>query len=138
MAKIAKLGPLKGILDKYFTRKYKYWYVLAINDNIDTQLQLPDRLKCLTCVRTLRELISTHDAVNSMLLKKGITFTVLKTALYIPHGLVVPYDQTAGAISTSNPLWTALRSYTTGVFDASGLTNIEHANLVKFATNVKS
>lgn len=135
MAKNGKLQTLGTTLGKYFTAKQKYWYVVALNRNVDSDILVDGALRCVEVSMNLRAIVSYVETYNNMMMKKGLVFTVIKTPLYVPKGTQVHIEKAQAIVSTKSPLWPSLTSYVKGPFDASGLNDHELDTIKIFASN---
>lgn len=129
------VSTLSARLATYFTSKDKFWYVAALNMNVDSDIIVDNSLRCMKVASDFKVIAKYISSQNNMMVKKGVIFTVIKTPLYVPEGTQVHVDKASGIINTDSPLWSPLSQYAIGVFDASSLSDHELQTIKTFINN---
>lgn len=128
---------MRAIIDNFFVSKKRYWYVLAINENIDQSFPIQEKTKCIVCDRNLKIVLSVADSLKNVDPgKKGeMDFIVIKTAQYVHPSGVVPTEQMAHMLSSRSENWGFLKFYLRGTLKMDAISAMNFDLIEDFARN---
>lgn len=123
-------------LEKYFSFKSRYWYVLAVNSNIDTKVSVPAKLKAIAIDRDFKVISRFAQVLNETLNDKQVqVYTVIKTPCHVQILGTVPSEQIDAIMLTDSQIYQWTKSYMKGTLDlvTIGPGNVER--IKKFLDN---
>lgn len=123
-------------LTKYFSSKHRYWYILAVNTNIDPSVIVPPKLKALAVERRFEDVRRFATAINEGLnSQKKQEFIVIKTPCHVQILGTVPSEQIEALFTTESQMYTWTNLFIKGTLDRAlvGDTNVE--KIRKFLDN---
>lgn len=123
-------------LEKYFAFKHRYWYILAVNTNIDPTLILQPKLKAIAVERRFEDIKRFATVLNEGLTDyKSQKFTVIKTPCHVQLLGTVPTEQVDAMFTTDSQMYNFVNLYIKGTLDRDkvGEKNVE--KIKKFLDN---
>lgn len=128
---------IRAIINNFFVSKKRYWYVLAINENIDQNLPIPEKMKCIVCDRSLKLILSVADSLKNLDSgKQGeIDFIAIKTSQYVHPSGVVPQEHVSHMLSSTSQNWNFLKFYLRGTLKKEAISIVNFDLIEDFVRN---
>lgn len=125
-----------SIIDKFFRKKQKYWYVLALNENVDRKFTIPNKLKCVACDHSLKIVIAVQRLLESETQEGKLQeFLIVKTPHFIHPSGVVPVDKAVAVVSTTSDIWPKIKFLLEGRLDRSVVSKPQLDIMLDFIEN---
>lgn len=131
---------MAAMLENFFKAKKRYWYILAINENIDPRFPIPAKTKAIVCDRSLKLIISTIKVLQGSIGGKDseIEFVIIKTSQYTHPSGVVDTEHIAHIIASSSQTWNLVKFYLRGTLKRESISMQELSLIEDFTKNTSN
>jgi len=120
-------------LGKYFRTKKRYWFILALNDNVDPATIVQEKVNCIICSRNIKTVISHIEKSRGTEAQRP--FIVIKTVNFVPPSSQCPLKNVLHIVPVLSNAWNGITKFMTGKIQPGEYNEETRAMIEDFISN---